>query len=451
MIGRVRHRPWILKRLLVLAVAGGLVWCGWKWWDTLRDRVALARVLDDMQVGRHGAAAHQLTVLLTRRPDWDEAAYLLGVCEKARGRLDPAAAAWARVRPGSAFITRAVLGRADLLAQLGRQSDAEQLVLQALAEPGSDGSSLRWFLVPLYWQQGRVDEARRLLESTWDHLDRSVDSYLDQTMKLVQDYLRLDREEESAPGFRRSVVEQAGRLAPEDDRIWLARGSMAIDRGAFDEAAQWLAACLRKRPEDVPAWKAYLRWAMGTDRFAEVRKALERLPATDSTPAQVDRLAAWLAAHRGDAAAERRALERVVADAPADFAAWDRLADLARQTGRLADAAELRRKKAELERVRDRYRERLDRNQPMRDAPELARLAEQLGHWFEARVFLTLATEMEPARGDIRGELARLRRKDVVEARPGCTLAELLATELDPVAAGPGVPATIPNAASPPL
>jgi tetratricopeptide (TPR) repeat protein len=258
-------------------------------------------------------------------------------------------------------------------------------------------------------------------------------------MKLVRDYLRLDREEE-APGLLRSLVEQAGRLAPQDDRVWLARASMAIGRGAFDEAARWLEACLRKRPEDGPTWRAYLNWAMATNRVAGVRKALEHLPAAESTPAQVDRLAAWLADRRGDAAAERRALERVVAAAPADFAAWDRLADLTRRAGRPADADELRRKKAELERARDRYRERLERNQPLRDAPELARLAEQLGHWFEARVFLTLATEMEPPRYEVRDELARLRHRDLVEARPGCTLAELLATELDTLAAGPVIP-----------
>ncbi len=451
MIGRARHWRWILNRLLVLAAVGGLVWWGWKWWDAQWARSSLAQVVNDMQIGRYQAAANRLANMLARRPDWDEAAYLLGVCEKTRGRPDEAAAAWARVRPGSAFITQAVLGRADLLAQLGRQADAEQFVLQALAEPGIDGSSLRWFLVPLYWQEGRDEEARRLLEAAWDHLDRQVDSYLDQTMKLVQDYLRLDHEEEESPGFRQSVVEQAGRLAPKDDRIWLARASLAISRGAFDEAARWLESCLRSRPEDVPTWKAYLRWAMATNQIVEVAKALKHLPAAELTPAQVDRLAAWLAAHRGDAAAERRALQRLVADAPADLAAWDRLADLARQAGQLADATEFRQKKAELEQARDRYQKRLERNQPMRDAGELARLAEQLGHWFEARVFLTLAAEMEPTRGDLRKELVRLDRRDVVEAEPGRTLAELLATELDAVAAGSVVPTTTPTAVTPPL
>ena len=70
----------------------------------------------------------------------------------------------------------------------------------------------------------------------------------------------------------------------------------------------------------------------------------------------------------------------------------------------------------------------------MRDAAELARLAEQLGRRFEARVFLTLAVEVEPNRGELREELARLAHPDVVEAQPGRTLADVLAADLDAVA-----------------
>ena len=165
----------VLKRGLVLAIAGGLAWSGWRWWDAHRDRTALARVLNDMQAGRYEAASRQLRTLLVRKPNWDEAAYLLGICEKTRGNLGAAAAAWSRVRPGSALVASAVLARAELLTQHGRQADAEQLVEEALTDPGIDGSSLRWFLVPLYWQEGRVEDAERVLEANWDHLDRSAD------------------------------------------------------------------------------------------------------------------------------------------------------------------------------------------------------------------------------------------------------------------------------------
>jgi len=447
MIGSARRWRWVLKRTLVLVAAGGLVWGGWRWWEVRRDRTALAEVQKEVQAGRYENAARQLAALLDRRPDWDEAAYLLGLCENARGRFDAASAAWARVRPGSTFIAPAILGRAELLTRRGRQADAEQLIQQALGDPRIEGSSLRWFLVPFYWQEGRVEEAERLLEADWDHLHRSAGGFLDQTMKLVQAHMRLARGEEPDPGFRRAFLRQAEQLAPEDDRIWLAKANLAISQGAFDEAARWLDSCLRRRPEDVPVWNAYLRWAMATNRVAEVQKALRHIPADATTPAQVDRLAVWLATHRGDVASERRALERLVADAPADLAAWDRRAELAGAAGQPAYAAELRRKKTELDQANERYQECYQRNQPLRDAAEMARLAEQLGRWFEARVFLTIAALVEPNRGDFPGELARLNHRNVVDAQPGLTLAELLARELDAGADSPPPLSATPAAA----
>ena len=89
-------------------------------------------------------------------------------------------------------------------------------------------------------------------------------SYLDQTMKLVQAHIRLRQGGEPVPGFRKSILEQADKTAGQDDRIWLARANLAISQGAFDEGARWLAACRRRRPEDVAVWKAYLEWAMAT-------------------------------------------------------------------------------------------------------------------------------------------------------------------------------------------
>ena len=54
----------------------------------------------------------------------------------------------------------------------------------------------------------------------------------------------------------------------------------------------------KRRPEDVPVWRARLSWGIATDRLDVVRQALKHLPAEDSTPAQVHRLKVWLAAKR---------------------------------------------------------------------------------------------------------------------------------------------------------
>ena len=176
-------------------------------------------------------------------------------------------------------------------------------------------------------------------------------------------------------------------------------------------------ACLRRHPEDVPAWRARLDWAMATGQVAEARAALDHLPAAESSPAELYRLAAWFAARRGDVASERRSLQQLVEADPADGAAFDRLAELAVREGQPARAAELRRRKAELDQLKGQYQELLLRDQPVRDAAKMAGLAEQLGHWFEAKVFASVALATEPGRDDLRAALARLKSRRQLRRR----------------------------------
>ena len=94
--------------------------------------------------------------------------------------------------------------------------------------------------------------------------------------------------------------------------------------------------------------------------------------------------------------AERRELEHLLAADPADLTALDRLAQLAEKDGQPAQAAELRRRKAEIDGFAARYEKLHERKQPIRDAVEMASLAEQLGRRFEARGFLTVAISETP-------------------------------------------------------
>jgi len=230
----------------------------------------------------------------------------------------------------------------------------------------------------------------------------------------------------------RSFLDRAARSAPEDDRVWLGKASLAIRAGSYDEAARWLDACLRRRPDDVPVWRARLLWAMAIGRVPEARLATEHLPAAESTPVQVHKLVAWFAAQRGDAVSERGALESLVAADPADFTALDRLIELAGKDGRPDFALELRSKKTKIERLQIRYQELYHRYQPLRDAAEMARLAEQLGRGFEARAFLTVAVAVDPDRDDLGSELVRLNKQaKITTNEPERTLAGLLAPELD--------------------
>ena len=113
-----RQSRW--RRVLLLAVAAaGLIGGGWKLWEHRRYRRAMVEIKQEIQAGRHGHAARKLETLLAWKPDSDEAVYLLGVCEKARGRTQDAFGAWERVSPASPFSARAIQGRMELLDRAG--------------------------------------------------------------------------------------------------------------------------------------------------------------------------------------------------------------------------------------------------------------------------------------------------------------------------------------------
>ena len=160
---------------------------------------------------------------------------------------------------------------------------------------------------------------------------------------------------------------------------------------------------------------------------AGARQALEHLPA-DALLAGGPRCGPRLVRRSpGDLRAERRALERLVAIAPGRLAALDRLAGLAKQAGDEAEAARLRGRKAEFDRIVERYRERLFKPDPAAAAEELAGHAESLGRLFEARAWWELAVRAHPElRERQRAALDRLARAEAAR-RGAATLAGVLA------------------------
>ncbi len=417
--------------VLLAVIVGGPLWGVWRSCNVRRARRALADVKEDVQAGRHATAARKLIAFLADRPDADEAAYLLGTCEKARGRDRAAAEAWARVPPGSRFAPRAIQRLMELEVDGGRFAAAEQLIKRAMDDPRIDASALPLYLGPVYWLQGRIEDAERSIEARWGYCNQRGEGASEKAVDLVRLHIELRRSPLPVEAVR-AALEQAGRLTPEDDRVWLGKANLAIRAGWYDQAERWLVACLRCRPGDVPVWRARLNWAVATSRVTEAREALKHLPVEESTPAQVPRLAAWLAARRGDCASERRALERLIAADPVDFAALDRLAVLAVEQGQPTRAAELRHQKTEIDPLQARYQKLYQRNQPLRDAAEMARLAARLGRRFEARAFETLAVVVDPDCDDLRRDLARLDRRDRTIDEAGRTLAEVLAAERGP-------------------
>ena len=417
--------------VLVAIVVGGSLWWSWRSWKARR---AMADVREEVEAGRHSTAAGKLIAFLAERPDSDEAAYLLGNSEMASGRDRAAALAWARVSPGSPFATRAVQRRMELEVARGRFADAEQLITAAMADPRFDASALPLCLGPIYWIQGRIEDAEQGVERRWAFFNGRGEGASEKAIDLLRLHIDLWR----APlpvDLVRDRLENAGRLAPDDDRVWLGKANLAIRTGQYDDAERWLAACLRQRPDDVPVWRARLDWAIAAGRVTEAREALKHLPLDGSGLAKVPRLAAWLAAKRGDRAMEQSALERLIAVDPTDFTALDRLIGLAVERGDPARAASLRDQKAEIERLQARYKKLYQRNQPRRDAAELTRLAGRLGRRFEARAFKTLALAVRPDRDDLPRDPATFDQPDRNIAEAGRTLAQALAADLTPPSA----------------
>jgi tetratricopeptide (TPR) repeat protein len=378
-----------------------------------------------MANGRFASAARDLNALLAREPDSDEAAVLLGRCEKERGRTEAAAKALERVAPGSPFAHQAILARMRLAHDQGQFSIAEQIIRDAADDPRNDRSHVRFLLVPIYSQLGRIEEAKRLIEERWEHLRETGEGAAEPAIDLARMHIELDFKPNPVDDVR-AYLDQAAQMAPDDDRVWLGRANLAIRTGDYAEAKRWLDECGRRRPLDVAVWSSQLRLGVASGRLGAVQEALSRLPAAESTPEQIRRLKAWLAARRADARSEQRELEGLLAVDPADLPALERLVALAEKAGQLARAAELRRKHAEIERLRARYEKLYDRKQPIRDAVEMAEIAEQLGRTFEARIFLTLAISADHERDDLVRKLKRLQPTSRTAADGGKTLGELI-------------------------
>jgi enediyne biosynthesis protein E4 len=421
-----------LLLLTAAIITSAALWSGWKWRENLLERLAIAEVKDDLAKGLNALAARKLAAILGRNAGSDQGNYLLGTCEKARGRPDEAVKAWATVPPDSPFAPQAIRARVELEIERGRLADAEQIVIDAQKLPRIDGSGLGLFLGAIYGFQGRLDEAQRFVEMRWEHLNGMGQGASEQAIQLGRLSNELSLKEVPVEAIR-AFLDQAAASAPNDDRIWLGRANLAIRVGAYDEAERWLDACQKRRPQDVPVWRARLNLALATDRVAAAKSALEHLPARESTEAQVQRLTAWLAALNANVERERQALERLIAADPGDSAAYDRLAELADKRGQSLDAAEWRRKRNEIDQIKVRYQKRFERNQPLRDAIEMARLAEQLGRWFESRVFLAVASVVDPERRELRDDLERVTQHLRPAAMDDRSLAALLADELNGV------------------
>jgi hypothetical protein len=411
----MRIRVLILVLGLALALAA---WWGLRAMESRRLQTELRRAQEDFSARRFDAARARLARLARSWPGMGEVEFWLGSCEMVKGHDKAALEAWSRVPDQAREAPLAALSRGRLALETGRYRLAETALARASraeAEIGAEGSRL---LGKLYFMTGRRDEQHSLIY-------RDVERMHDPS-ETLRELWNIDNDLYPI-GFMTQALARAGKSAPDDDRVWLALADLATRKGRFEEAGSLLARCERASPADPAVWDARLSWAQAAGRPREVARAASHLPASRFTHDRVLALRAWLAARNADRRTERAALEALIPLEPGEGAVYERLADLVAQDGDLERVAELRRQKAKCDAARDRYRTLINLTELAPQAAELARAAERIGRWFDARAWWRLAADRDPAAaGEAATALARLARAEAAPEPEGPTLAEVL-------------------------
>jgi enediyne biosynthesis protein E4 len=399
----------------VFAAAG---WLGFWAFGEWRYRSELRQAADDFAGRRYSEAGERLARLALLRPTEGEVAYWLGTCKLKEGDSEAALKAWASVPDDSPEAPTVAMARAQLAVQLGRYGLAEACLKRAILGPREVSDEARRLLGRVYWTTGRRDQYRRLLQKD---AERTHDP-----SEILRTFWSLDHDPYKLESMTQALG-KASKSAPDDDRVWLALADLATRVAHFDEASEWLTRCEHARPDDTDVWNARLQWAKAADRPDEVMRAATHLPAAGLSQSNVLALRAWLAARSGDREIERSILDDLVRLEPADTAVIERLADLAAQNGEADRIKELRRRKSDLEKATEDYKQIVNGPDLVARAAELARSAEAIGRRYDAKTWWRIAVRRDPSlESEAASAQARLTKAEPPTVTVAGTLAELM-------------------------
>ena len=418
---------------VALAIVGGVGVVRLQAMRRFQGEVAQSR--DEMNAGLFVLARNRLLRLARDCPDNSEITYQLGRCEAARGKLDAALIQWARVPADSPWAAAAALDFAQAAISIGRVTESERMLRRAMERPGPELPALRRMLLILVGQQGRLDEARRVIESQWKAAATRSSLDFEDRLAMLHEHAGLDFEIFPLK-FNLSQLEHESPPVSEDDQraISLARVYLATRSGELERAKSELVACAGRWPDDPEILKSWLDWAIAADDFETARKAAERLPDRLFDAPAIRELRAWFAHKRHDDRAERTHLDELIALDPARPAALSRLAELAQQAGDLKTAVKLRRRKTELDAALDQYGRLYREDRYAEHLSELGRLAEGLGRRLEARGFWEILSIQDPADIKAKTALDRIKSSDQTTRPESGTLAQRLTDELHHIA-----------------
>jgi tetratricopeptide (TPR) repeat protein len=399
--------PGLFKNRYVLGPAAVLlVLLGWFSYRALSERRLRAGLEDaarDMAAGNSIGARERLSSLAGRFPGRAEILFPLGESELACGRFDRAMDAWSQIPQSSPLAGQAALQHARILLQAGRFSESERILKDALEQPGPSAGELHHLMLMILVQQGRLGEARNLIEARWNEDGLSGPERL----SLLHDHIALDFETMPLDG-NLEFLGITSATESDDDGLWLARANLALKTGRLEESSRWLDAATVRRGDDQAVWRARLEWARASGRLDQAGEAMAHLKAADFGDDEIAGLGAWIAERKGDVKAEKHALEQALEANPGDLAALERLAELNFREGNADLGRRLRGRKSELDASKDRYHRLFIEGQLESNAPEMARLAADLGRDFEARAFMTLGARAKPGNHAAPDEVNRL-------------------------------------------
>jgi len=346
-----------------------------------RLRAELEQVRQAMGKGRLSLARKRLADLAERWPRNGAILVLLGECEKGLGQPDRALAAWALVPDSDSNFVRAVEWEGSLLLELGRYAPAESLLLTALGKaPATDRYPVLHTLARLFRLEGRYVEVSEVLVAAWGSAPDPSD--------LLKDLWQSDTEPVPVDAWK-LLLDAA---ANQDDRVWLGRARLAVLTARFGDAEKWLGRCMDRRADDPAVWRACLDLAVATEDGPRFWEAVGRIPAESVRPWEIAALRSWLAARSGDRRAEWQESTRLVELQPYHSRTLERLAVLAREAGNSKEAERLQRRKAEVDRAKDRIHKLIVRKLNFRShAQELARASAVLGRQFDEHAWSLVA------------------------------------------------------------
>ena len=180
------------RRRFFIALLGAAGWslAGGRGCRIVHYKRAMEEIESDVMAGRYAIASRNLEKLLLWKSDPNGGiVYLLGSCELARGRSEAAGEAghgWRRVP---------ILGASDSGAHAALSMNPGGLRKRSglsKTRPEirrNDKTALLVLLVPMFSQLGRIDEAERLIEDRWEHLNARGEGALEPAIKLLRQHI----------------------------------------------------------------------------------------------------------------------------------------------------------------------------------------------------------------------------------------------------------------------